>query len=159
MNRAKLNKALLDGYYASNTPAIPISVQRLAKAYSSYASEAISCSGGSPVSLLASEAAFIAAMTPMLIPFPNPLQYVNALSTGLVVFWTPVIFTGVVPGAVTNAPLIKAAAQAALIPFIALRKPTKQKSANTLATALDTASRIIIVAHPIVPTPCVGPIA
>jgi hypothetical protein len=84
------------------------------------------------------------------------------MALALTSFWLlpPVVFSGTPPGLVTVVPggvVLPTALFASFATNLAARASNQQAS-QRLASDLDAFTRTVIVAHPVVPTPVVGPI-
>ena len=130
--------------------------------YAAYAADAISPMGGAPASLAAAEAT-LGATLGAAFAAGSPASVISAFVNGLTAFWLapPVVFAGTPPGAVTlvgGAPALGPALSATFASNIA-GKLSKQACSDAIAAVLDTFTRTVIVTHPVVPTPVVGPIS
>lgn len=138
--------------------------RRWAAAYGGYAAHATSCAGGSPASVAAGQAALEGLLLAAFSAPPSPAsapQTVQAFAGGLLAFWTITLFSGPVPGVAVAA--VGAAALTIALPVawaanLAARAPNAA-AAQRQAQALDAATRLVVVTHPIPVTPCSGPIS
>jgi hypothetical protein len=136
--------------------------KRWAEAYATYAKDAQSPLGGSPATLAAAQAALAAALAPVFATSRDPVTTSARIAAALTQFWLtpPVAFTGTPPGLVT-AVLGTAALAAALPPLgasMARSHASADQAMGQLAAAFDAFTRTVIVLHPVVPAPVVGPI-
>jgi hypothetical protein len=119
--------------------------------------------GGSPAALDAGQAVLQQALTVTFATSVDPVTTASQMANAFTAFWflPPVVFSGTPPGLVTA--VGGTAALAVALPAIwlsnQLSKLTTEQSAQAIAAALDAFSRTVIVTHPVVPTPVVGPIS
>lgn len=164
LNPSTLSDALKDIMGPHRPKNVLEAAQRWSNAYVNYANSAISPLGGSPQGLSAVQpllqASLAAAWANPRSPAPTTAA---ALAAAFTVFWflPPVVFDGAPPGAVT---LVGGTAvlQSGLIATwtsITLGKANADSAASQTASILDVFTRTVIVTHPVVPTPVVGPIS
>lgn len=156
-------KNSLDDYFRSYSGTPYEQARKLLSAYASYAASAQSCAGGSPVITNTETAAGIFAAA-LIASIGNPAAWSQGLANAIDVFWTspPVVFPHAFPGTVvsppgtiaaTALPMILAAMASAQAWALAGRS-AEGPTSELLGTALDAATRTVVVLHPIVPTPC-----
>lgn len=134
--------------------------QAWADAYEAYAAAAQSPLGA--VGSLAAAKATLAAVLGPAFASQTPATVLSGIANGLTAFWLtpPVVFAGAPPGAVTvvgGTAALPAALSAVFANNIA-SKASKPAACDAIATALHTFTLTVIVTHPVVPTPVVGPI-
>jgi len=178
LNPAKLKQGLVDvNGSGKNFPKTPLeAAKRWARAYASYAADAMSLGGAAPVPLTPNEASLAAALT-VVFSNPNslPPQTAQVYAAAFTAFWfsPPVAFPltpvgtplppPVLPGIVTvvgGSAALPGLLLAAWASNFAARAPDSV-AMTKLASVLDTFTRTVIVTHLIsVPgPPIVGPIS
>lgn len=130
-----------------------------AQYYTDYAMDAQSPLGSKPeaeVSRLALEGALTAAFSGK----GTPAQTADAIAAGLAAFWLPVIFPNAFPGAVTGMGPPNVLSQAIQVAWGAnlASRPSDEDCAQNVAKAIHAWTKTVIVTHPTVPFPTVGPI-
>ena len=168
LNPATLTSSLTDimdpNKTRAKTPAE--AATKWAAAYKGYASTAMSLLGGAPIpaSLSAAESTLKTVLEAAFTAGGGPPAMATSLSTAFTAFWLvpPIIFTGVPPGVVT-AVVGTALLQSGLIlcwsQIMAMGPAgTPAAAAQAHATVLDAFTRTVIVTHPTVPVPTIGPI-
>lgn len=145
----------------------PDMARKWSRAYASYAADASTPLGGSPLSssLEAAQATLEGALTGI---FSNPLsllpQTAALMAAAFTAFWfLPPVATldGAFPGVVTavaGTALLQAALIAAWLSNLASRAGAEQAAVG-VAAALDAFSRTVVVTIATVPSPTVGPLS
>lgn len=135
--------------------------RRWASAYSSYASDAVSPVGGSPVGLSVVEGILAGLLAMSFSTSHDPVTEAQQLATALTAFWLtpPVVFAGTPPGAVTlvaGGPALQQALVSVWAVNLASRSPADQ-AMRSVAQAIDGFTRTVVVTTPGGP-PIVGPV-
>lgn len=137
--------------------------RRWASAYAAYAADAVSPMGGSPIGLDPGEAVLGNLLGITFATSRDPNTTAQAYATGFTAFWfvPPVAFTGTPPGVVTLVGGTAALAPALLSVWASnlAGRLREEQAMQAIAAVLDTFTRTVIVTHPVVPTPVVGPIS
>lgn len=162
LDPSKLQRLLQ--HLAENPSRTPIEAgYAWARAYRQYCDDAISPLGGSPTTLDAAELFLATSLAGVFSNLAGPAQVnTNQMALALTSFWLlpPVVFSGTPPGLVTVVPgsvVLPTALFASFSTNLAARA-TNQQASQRLASDLDAFTRTVIVTHPVVPTPVVGPI-
>ena len=168
LNPATLTSSLTDimdpNKTRAKTPAE--AATKWAAAYKGYASTAMSLLGGAPIpaSLSAAESTLKTVLEAAFTAGGGAAPMATSLSTAFTAFWLvpPMAFSGAFPGLVTlvaGTALLQSGLIAAWAQVAALGPgATAAAAAAAHATVLDAFTRTVIVTHPTVPVPTIGPI-
>jgi len=134
---------------------------RWADAYAAYASAAQSPMGGAPLGVAAAKPVLASALAAAFAGGVIPATTAAAMDAAFTAFWLtpPMTFVGVPPGAVTavGAGTLVAALIAAAAANLASQADADGAAAS-MAAAIHAHASTVIVTHPVVPTPLIGPI-
>jgi hypothetical protein len=158
-----MQQGLLD--LMKTPPRTPLETgQRWAQAYTTYCSGAISPMGGTPLTLDVSR---VTLATSLATVFATPYSPVPTTAAGIAaaftVFWfaPPVTFSGGPPGVVTAVAGTALLQQGLISCWLSnfASRASKDQAAQAIAAVIDVFTRTVIVTHPLVPTPIIGPIS
>ncbi len=136
---------------------------RWAAAYKTYASAATSPMGGGPAPLTGAEAVLKAALLALFVPSSSGAATMAGMGAAFTTFWLspPVVFGGGPPGAVIAVGGTAALASGLASTGAAVQsgKMSGAQAATLFAAVFHTFTQTVIVMHPVVPTPVIGPIS
>ncbi len=153
---------LADGLTIDPQGDYSVAAQLYADAYAAYAADARSPMTGFPLNLTAPTATLQSALAAAFSAGFDANATAEAMDAAFTAFWLspPVAFTGSPPGTVTAVTGAGTLAPALLAAWQANTSgdASTADSATQIADAIDAFTRTVIVTHPVVPTPVVGPI-
>ena len=141
----------LENLFTNNPGSVPEAAQKWAQAYLSYASAAITSTGGSGVNAMAGLGSLTGAFSGALQAMAPPAA-AAAMAAGVTAFWLSIIWVGPATG-VTVSPGNAALAGALAAVFSNLGKLSPAEKANAIADAFDAGAKLVMVLDTIPGTP------
>jgi len=133
----------LESVFNNNPSSVAEAAQKWAQAYVSYASAAMTSTGGSAVNAMAGLGTLTGAFTGALQAQASPAS-AGAMAAGVTAFWLSIIWAGPATG-VTVSPGNAALATALAAVFSNLGKLSASEKANAIADAFDAGAKLVMV--------------